>query len=67
MLGRGAALVTEAAAALLALTLTGLWSYMMARIGVYAAIRHVAARHDDGASVCLHCLRRELEKHAPQR
>lgn len=56
-------MIAELAAALLALTLSGLWSYGLARAGVYAAIRHVTARHDPSADVCLRCLRESLEKH----
>jgi predicted lysophospholipase L1 biosynthesis ABC-type transport system permease subunit len=59
-----AAVLTELGAFLLALTLVGLWSYGMARAGVYAAVRHVTAKHDSASAVCLKCLRKELEKHA---
>lgn len=56
-------MIAELGAVALALTLTGLWSYLMARAGVWAAVRHMAASHDPSADVCIHCLRRELEKH----
>lgn len=59
-----AAVLTELGAFLLALTLVGLWSYGMARAGVYAAVRHVAAKHDPASAVCLKCLKLELSKHA---
>lgn len=66
-------MLTEIGAVVLALTLTGLWSYLMARAGVWAAVRHAAARHDAGAhgaaagSVCLRCLRESLNAHREER
>lgn len=58
-------MLIELGAVVLALTLSGLWSYGLARAGVYAAIRHATARHDPSADVCLRCLRQNLDKYKP--
>lgn len=56
-------MLTELGAVVLVLTLSGLWSYGLARAGVYAAIRHATARHAPGAAVCLRCLKEGLDAH----
>ncbi len=40
----------------------GAWAYLMARAGVWAAVRHISAKHDGDGAVCFACIRKRIEK-----